>query len=1390
MKNSCTIRYLFFSIILTMVPLSYAIAQLNGNYTINYKQPCSATNYHSFSAAISDLSSGSRTDTTAFNNGPGVNGNVVFLVDSGVYNESPNLPAITGASDTSTITFDGGVHNASSRIITYARYIYTEPQTFLINGAKYILLKNLTFKSTGKFGYCIQMLSNTKNIVVKNCIFSTYIISVSSNCVGIALTLNTTGLGGKFDSINIDSNSFINTGQGIYIIGLSSNISYNIKITNNLIIGAGVGISAKYINGLKIDNNIIQLMNYDAYNQGLTISYCKSIAYYPLLISNNQILNYNGYGFNFYSCNTGGSGSGGLPALLYNNYIREANCGYTYAGLRMDACENFKIYHNTVLLSGKCYSTSLNACFSSVVAGNVALDIRNNIFFVGSNIMGALPFNIAYTPTSFILDRNNYFLKNVGSGTLIHIGTTNYTKSTYIGGGGLNPSSYNIDPLFFSEYKFRKQCLVGDPMLATTDIEGKSRNTSPTIGVYEIISKQNDIGVIKLMTPTMPMSLGMQLVKAQIYNYGLLPEFNFAINYSYNSLAPVSVTVMDTIPACDTLTVSFLTSQQINVTVFDSVLKLYTSFPVDSNHTNDTLITNISGPLNGTYIIGNGGNYSSINSAINALNKRGISGPVIFNLLSGTYQEQFVIGNIAGVSQINTVTFKSLQNNTDSVTITFNPHSFDSNFVVKFDGAQFINLKHLSFYNSNDSAFGIVINLTGVNSYDSIQFCKLKDTAFSVIGNQQSLVFNAFSQDSFLVFSDNSFINGSYSFSFTGNIIFSTSGPIYSNHIGIIRNTFYNQGRGMNINEANNLVLDSNLIIVDFLSPISCNMILMQMLREHLNISNNKIFNFNSPVYSTYAIVINNALLDTVIRSKICNNVINLLKQGDNSVSTMCALRLSTSRSIDVYNNTFNISPGTTSPYSNNIYLSSDTSLEIKNNIISSGSNDITTDIDIYDNNSNPCINCKIDYNLYYSHGINTSISNYNTFVSNFKTWSNTKGFDKYSYVSNPVFIDSIYNLAPDTTKPGSWYLNGMGIQKNGLSFDINHKPRSTTFANGAPDVGAYEITPGVTTPVIYSVSPSTGLKYFIALGDTLATLNWGTGGVPIPSNLTLKYFPGRYPVSINTYGKSNFVYEFSDTNLYYSYDLSYKYRLPQIGTVTNESLLRVANKFSSVTPWYTPSSSIVDSVNHKLSITYYFSLGSFSATDFINPLPVQLLQFKAAANKDNNDVNVYWVTASEQNISYFEPEFSFNGISFQSIKRIYSIGNSQNNQHYSATHFNAFENGVTLIYYRLKTTDKDGQVEYSNTIPISKNITETVNVFPNPFKENINLSIISNSKQKINLTVSDINGREIFSSVMKVEQGINNFILNDIASFENGIYFLKTIINNEVKTQKLVKVN
>ncbi|HEX6914216.1 MAG TPA: right-handed parallel beta-helix repeat-containing protein, partial [Chitinophagaceae bacterium] len=91
----------------------------------------------------------------------------------------------------------------------------------------------------------------------------------------------------------------------------------------------------------------------------------------------------------------------------------------------------------------------------------------------------------------------------------------------------------------------------------------------------------------------------------------------------------------------------------------------------------------------GTYTIDAGSptggtNFQTFNDAINAI-ACGITGPIVFNVQPGTYNEQVIIPQIGGASAVNTITFKG-----NLATLSFNSTNSNSRAGITLDGADHV----------------------------------------------------------------------------------------------------------------------------------------------------------------------------------------------------------------------------------------------------------------------------------------------------------------------------------------------------------------------------------------------------------------------------------------------------------------------------------------------------------------------------------------------------------------------------------------------------------------------------------------------------------------------------------------------------------------------------
>ena len=181
-------------------------------------------------------------------------------------------------------------------------------------------------------------------------------------------------------------------------------------------------------------------------------------------------------------------------------------------------------------------------------------------------------------------------------------------------------------------------------------------------------------------------------------------------------------------------------------------------------------------------------------------------------------------------------------------------------------------------------------------------------------------------------------------------------------------------------------------------------------------------------------------------------------------------------------------------------------------------------------------------------------------------------------------------------------------------------------------------------------------------------------------------------------------------------------------------------------------------------------------------PLPIDLSSFTAKIQDEH--VQIDWITATEINQNYFNVERSgsSDGVNFTSISQIDGAGNSSQTLSYSAIDV-APLSGVS--YYRLKQTDYDGGISYSNIKSVEFNITNDFifEIYPNPFSsetvfhssENLEAAslLVYNSYGRIVKELKNITGQ---SFVMQRE------------GLSSGLYYTKLLQDDKiVGTNKLV---
>jgi hypothetical protein len=185
-------------------------------------------------------------------------------------------------------------------------------------------------------------------------------------------------------------------------------------------------------------------------------------------------------------------------------------------------------------------------------------------------------------------------------------------------------------------------------------------------------------------------------------------------------------------------------------------------------------------------------------------------------------------------------------------------------------------------------------------------------------------------------------------------------------------------------------------------------------------------------------------------------------------------------------------------------------------------------------------------------------------------------------------------------------------------------------------------------------------------------------------------------------------------------------------------------------------------------------------------PLPVNLHSFRATASGD--DVLLHWMTASEKDLAGFIVERSADGEHFFPIAYEPAQGYSYTTRTYQWTDRSAFTSGIHVWYYRLKIADADGSTSYSPVVAVSLTAeVHRVIAYPNPF---VTMPfIVPGSLGQIEVSVRDLNGRELATGTFSAEDGSTPVAVDMMADLDEGVYILTVRSKDEISSFRLIKL-
>lgn len=400
-------------------------------------------------------------------------------------------------------------------------------------------------------------------------------------------------------------------------------------------------------------------------------------------------------------------------------------------------------------------------------------------------------------------------------------------------------------------------------------------------------------------------------------------------------------------------------------------------------------------------------------------------------------------------------------------------------------------------------------------------------------------------------------------------------------------------------------------------------------------------------------------------------------------------------------------------------------------------------------------------------------------------SWSTTTGAGALQLNATNLFVDLANdNVAVNTGNQACWYLNGKGVagpDVSNLATDLNSNARNTTYGFGI-DIGAQEFTPnaGITPHAIaYTPTPG-GTNTFTFASRTIGSIDWAATGT-VPAQILVEYFSGDQPGTTPSPSYSNsayadFMYRVTPTGgSGYTYTMNMNYDDALRGTyVANESAMMMI-KTETTPTWIGLPGSGTNPTTNILTKTGLIEFSFFSAGE-INPLPVEELHFTARAA--GQDVQLDWRNAREINLATYTIERSFDGRSFTDLEEVTAQG-------VASYRSMDMEPQWGHNYYRLRMTDHDGSVAYSNTelVVFAQNEKPSLYAYT-PTEATLRVEAL-NVTGPVSIELLDIQGR-LLSTWYEVATDKQNRWDYDLSDLSKGIYLVRVRSSNDQITKRI----
>ncbi len=702
------IQVIFFSILLILGNLSRA--QMSGTYSLNQNQAASATNFVSLSAFADSLEAS------------GVSGPVVLnvAVSSGPYADTVLFKNITGLSHINTLTINGNGNWLKAPLIT------DSVSLLKLTHVEHVTIDSLHIENTAlTAGALVHLGELVDSITIRNCSIVAAPLSTARLIYAGDNLLSTVANSGSVTNCVIEGN-YIDGGR-LGILFQGSGVVDN-QIKNNVIndfFESGIFL----LHSLRtevLDNDISN--NSNSTNSRVCGMYLQGAS--PSRIERNWI--HDLFAMSFTSQENFGilhffKDTTSIKTIIANNIITN-NCAYTgFFGISVEFATNINISHNTIKFSGFCGADKLTGM--KIKGGQISC--YNNLISLEVDPMMER-YAMEYDSLPYA-NYNVYYVKNPNRYKATVIKGYPSLKAFQSEHPGMEQQSLEENPFFLSSTEgntLPANVKISKMAAFQTDVPEDFQHNARSIsgvdpGAKQYIPLQYDAGIYKNNSDFISCYQDSTL-RFFVSNYGdsLLDSvwvfWQISTSLDSQLVGPIASgdSVMVTI---DTISLSSSTTADVWVKLKSGLVDLYPD--------NDSIqIDGLEVAMRGNFTIDANDpttflNYGSFEELTDAINERGICGPVQIDVVpgSGPYTGYPEFNYVKGSNAINTIT---LDGHGERLAPT-STSGIETIFTI--DSTDYVTLRNVVFDAYNVYAFCVRLNYTDHITIDSCQF--LDDTS-------------------------------------------------------------------------------------------------------------------------------------------------------------------------------------------------------------------------------------------------------------------------------------------------------------------------------------------------------------------------------------------------------------------------------------------------------------------------------------------------------------------------------------------------------------------------------------------------------------------------------------------------------------------------------------